>query len=215
MTHPIAVFALLSALGALLDFSRRQIVVKILYHGPGTGPAENLRWIHKLSPPSAEAKMRSSPSGLVVSLSLGDVRGFKTKLHLYSSLEGESLDVWRNRSLRNLDGIVFVADADATRASATNQSLTVLKGGLCERGGEHFVLSAVRDVEQQPAPHPVPVVLQVLGTDKPGASSREHMVKLFNGHERAVFDADPTHGVGVWETLKAITRESLEELTKT
>jgi len=66
-------------------------------------------------------------------LDLGTVRGFKTRIHLYTVPGQVFYDASRKLILRGVDGIVFVADSQEQRMDANVEALDNLMSNLKER----------------------------------------------------------------------------------
>jgi len=67
-------------------------------------------------------------------LDLGTVRGFKTRIHLYTVPGQVFYDASRKLILRGVDGIVFVADSQQERQDANVEALDNLMTNLKEHG---------------------------------------------------------------------------------
>src|SRR5207237_9720706 len=69
-------------------------------------------------------------------LDLGQVRGFKTRFHLYTVPGQVFYDASRKLILKGGDGVVFVADSQEARMEANVESLQNLDKNLKEQGYE-------------------------------------------------------------------------------
>ena len=67
-------------------------------------------------------------------LALGQIRGFKTRFHLYTVPGQVFYDASRKLILKGVDGVVFVADSQIERMEANLESLDNLKLNLAEQG---------------------------------------------------------------------------------
>jgi len=67
-------------------------------------------------------------------LSLGEVRGFKTRFHLYTVPGQVFYDASRRLILRGVDGVVFCADSQLIRMDANVESMENLRVNLQEQG---------------------------------------------------------------------------------
>ena len=106
----------------------------------------------------------------------------------------------RKLILRGVDGIVFVADSSPDRLRANAESMRNLRENLAEHGID------VRDV---------PIVLQVNKRDLPGALPTEMIRAVVDPKkELTIFESTAHNGVGVFETLKTVSRLVLEKLSK-
>jgi signal recognition particle receptor subunit beta len=77
---------------SFINYSSREINCKIVYYGPGLcGKTTNLQFIYKRMNPETRGKMISLATETertlffdFLPLSLGEIRGFKTRFHLYT-----------------------------------------------------------------------------------------------------------------------------------
>ena len=132
-------------------------------------------------------------------LSLGEIRGFRTRFHLYTVPGQVFYDASRKLILKGVDGVVFVADSQVERFEANIESMENLRQNLKEHG---FDLNTI------------PLVVQYNKRDLPNVSSIEELRKHLNPLGRPEFESVSTTGQGVFETLKAIAKLVLIELKK-
>ncbi len=77
---------------SFINYSSREINCKLVYYGPGLGgKTTNLQFIYARTSPEAKGKMISLATETertlffdFLPLSLGEIRGFKTRFHLYT-----------------------------------------------------------------------------------------------------------------------------------
>ena len=127
---------------SFVNYSSREINCKIVYYGPGLcGKTTNLQYIHKRMSPDSRGKMISLATETertlffdFLPLSMGEVRGFKTRFHLYTVPGQVFYDASRRLILRGVDGVVFCADSQLTRMDANVESLENLRLNLREQG---------------------------------------------------------------------------------
>lgn len=103
---------------SVIDEARQRLHCKIVYYGPeGSGKSTNLSYIYDrtsgLGP--SEHVLREYRRGAYdyLAMSLGEVRGFETHLHLYAVTGAVDCAASRLELLEEVDGVVFVADARA------------------------------------------------------------------------------------------------------
>ena len=132
-------------------------------------------------------------------LSLGEIRGFKTRFHLYTVPGQVFYDASRKLILKGVDGVVFVADSQIERMEANIESVENLRTNLQEQG---------YDLDK------IPYVIQYNKRDLPNAATLEELKRLLNPRSIPDFQATATTGVGVFDTLKAIAKLVLQELKK-
>ena len=192
---------------SFINYSSREINCKIVYYGPGLcGKTTNLQYIYNKTNPDAKGKMISLATETertlffdFLPLSLGEIRGFKTRFHLYTVPGQVFYDASRKLILKGVDGVVFVADSQIERMEANVESLENLKVNLQEQGYELEKL---------------PYVIQYNKRDLPNAAPLEEMKKLLNPGEIPDFEACAQGGEGVFETLKAVAKGVLSDLKK-
>jgi signal recognition particle receptor subunit beta len=192
---------------SFINYPAREINCKIVYYGPGLcGKTTNLQWIYKKTNPDAKGKMISLATETertlffdFLPLSLGEIRGFTTRFHLYTVPGQVFYDASRKLILKGVDGVVFVADSQIERMEANIESIENLKGNLIEQG---YNLEAI------------PYVVQYNKRDLPNAAPVAEMKKLLNPNGVPDFDSVATEGTGVFETLKAVAKLVLIELRR-
>lgn len=192
---------------SFINYSSREINCKIVYYGPGLcGKTTNLQYIYNKTNPEAKGKMISLATETertlffdFLPLSLGEIRGFKTRFHLYTVPGQVFYDASRKLILKGVDGVVFVADSQLERMEANQESLDNLRSNLSEQG---YDLDAL------------PFVMQYNKRDLPSAAPLDELRKLLNPRQVPDFEAAATKGTGVFDTLKAIAKLVLVELKK-
>ena len=183
----------------------REINCKIVYYGPGLcGKTTNLQFIYNKTNPDLKGKMISLATETertlffdFLPLALGQIRGFKTRFHLYTVPGQVFYDASRKLILKGVDGVVFVADSQIERMEANLESLDNLKLNLAEQG---------YDLDK------TPYIVQYNKRDLPNAAPLDEIRKLLNPTGVPDFEASATVGQGVFETLKAVARSVLREL---
>ncbi len=192
---------------SFINYSSREINCKIVYYGPGLcGKTTNLQYIYQRMNPEARGKMISLATETertlffdFLPLSLGEVRGFKTRFHLYTVPGQVFYDASRRLILRGVDGVVFCADSQLTRADSNLESLENLRVNLEEQGYN---------------PDKVPLVIQYNKRDLPNIASVAELHALLNQRNVPEFEASASTGIGVFETLKSAIKLVLIDLKK-
>ncbi len=192
---------------SFINYASREINCKIVYYGPGLcGKTTNLQYIYQKTAPDAKGKMISLATETertlffdFLPLALGEIRGFKTRFHLYTVPGQVFYDASRKLILKGVDGVVFVADSQEERLDANIESLENLKDNLEEQGYELDKL---------------PYVIQYNKRDLPNVSSMQELNSLLNPTDELQFEACATTGQGVFETLKAVAKLILIDLKK-
>ncbi len=192
---------------SFINYSSREINCKIVYYGPGLcGKTTNLQWIYSKTNPDLKGKMISLATETertlffdFLPLALGQIRGFKTRFHLYPVPGQVFYDASRKLILKGVDGVVFVADSQIERMEANIESWENLKVNLAEQG---------YDLEK------IPFVIQYNKRDLPNVAATEELRRLLNPLNAPEFEACATTGQGVFETLKAVAKGVLTDLKK-
>ena len=139
---------------SFINYSSREINCKIVYYGPGLcGKTTNLQCIYNKTNPELKGKMISLATETertlffdFLPLALGEIRGFKTRFHLYTVPGQVFYDASRKLILKGVDGVVFVADSQIERMEANVESVDNLRLNLAEQG---------YSIEQDALRHPV------------------------------------------------------------
>jgi signal recognition particle receptor subunit beta len=192
---------------SFINYSSREINCKIVYYGPGLcGKTTNLQFIYNKTNPELKGKMISLATETertlffdFLPLALGQIRGFKTRFHLYTVPGQVFYDASRKLILKGVDGVVFVADSQVERMEANIESLENLKLNLVEQG---YNLDKT------------PYVVQYNKRDLPNAAPIAEIRRLLNPVGVPEFEACATNGQGVFETLKSVARLVLRDLRK-
>ena len=193
---------------AFINYSAREINCKLVYYGPGLcGKTTNLKQIYEKTAPNAKGKMISLATETertlffdFLPLALGEIRGFKTRFHLYTVPGQVFYDASRKLILKGVDGVVFVADSQEERFEANMESLDNLKANLREQG---------YDIDK------IPWVLQYNKRDLPSAVPLDELQRELNPDGKILeFEASAATGEGVFETLKALAKLVLADLKK-
>jgi len=192
---------------SFINYSAREINCKIVYYGPGLcGKTTNLKFIYDKTNPDAKGKMISLATETertlffdFLPLSLGEIRGFKTRFHLYTVPGQVFYDASRRLILKSVDGVVFVADSQEARFEANIESLENLRQNLTDQG---YNLDKL------------PYVVQYNKRDMPEVMSVEALRAELNPTGVPEFEAVASIGTGVFETLKAVAKQVLTELRR-
>ena len=190
-----------------INYAAREINCKIVYYGPGLcGKTTNLQWIYDKTNPQAKGKLISLATETdrtlffdFLPLDLGTVRGFKTRFHLYTVPGQVFYDASRKLILKGVDGVIFVADSQMERLEANQESVENLRTNLAEQG---YSLEKI------------PYVVQYNKRDLPNVVSVEELRPLINPMNVPDYEANARAGVGVFDTLKAVSKLVLNELKR-
>lgn len=184
---------------SFVNYHTKEINCKIVYYGPGLGgKTTNIQYVF--------AKTQNKSKGELITidtdnertlffdflpLDLGEIRGFKTRFHLYTVPGQVFYESSRKLILRGVDGIVFVADSQVERMEANVESWTSLKNNLEEQGYRF---------------DKIPIVFQWNKRDLPNVVPAKELSKKFNLYDSPEFEAIANKGEGVFETLKSLSK---------
>ena len=190
---------------SFINFAAKEINCKLVYYGAGLGgKTTNLEKVYEMTPNKGKMISLATESDRTLffdflPLDLGTVRGFKTRFHLYTVPGQVFYDASRKLILRGVDGVVFVADSQPERMDANIESIENLEENLKEHGYDLMK---------------IPYVLQLNKRDLPNVLSVEELAKELRRKDEPVIEAVAFKGVGIFETLKEISRLVLGELRK-
>ncbi len=191
---------------SLINYSSREINVKIVYYGPGLcGKTTNIQYIYEKVSPETKGKLITLATEMdrtlffdFLPLELGKVKGFSTRFHLYTVPGQVYYDASRKLILRGVDGIVFVADSQRSRYDANIESLYNLHENLAEYNLK------LEDI---------PFAIQYNKRDLPDIISVEELEQELNPKGYPSFEAVAIKGIGVFDTLKAVAKAVLRNLS--
>ncbi len=190
-----------------INYVAREINCKIVYYGPGLGgKTTNLQYVYQITSAENKGKLISLATETertlffdFLPIDFGQIRGFRTRFHLYTVPGQVFYDSSRKLILKGVDGVVFVADSQEERLDANLESLSNLAENLKEHG---FDIGKI------------PYVLQLNKRDLPSAMPVEDLKKQLLIKGEPVIEAVASKGEGVVPTLKAVARQVLIELRK-
>jgi len=191
-----------------INFPAREINCKLVYYGPGLGgKTANLQWIYENTGASQKGKMISLATETdrtlffdFLPLDLGTVRGFKTRLHLYTVPGQVFYEASRKLILKGADVVVFVADSQEERMDANLETLENLQEHLKEHNLNF---------------DSIPYLLQLNKRDLPDILSVDELKDKLQRKGEPIIEATAINGAGVFETLKEVAKLVLGELRKT
>ncbi len=191
---------------SMINYASREINCKIVYYGPGLGgKTTNIEYVYDRVAPNTRGKLISLATETERTLffdflpvDLGTIRGFKTRFHLYTVPGQLYYNASRKLILKGVDGVVFVADSQLERQDANLESMHNLYENLAEHGLD---------------PADLPFVIQYNKRDLPNVASVEDMQRTLNPTRIPSFEAVGTQGLGVFDTLKAISKHVITRLS--
>ena len=191
---------------SMINYASREINCKIVYYGTGLGgKTTNLEYIYSRVNPETKGKMISLATETertlffdFLPIDLGEIRGFKTRFHLYTVPGQVYYNASRRLILKGVDGIVFVADSQATRAEANIESMHNLYENLETYG---------YDLQT------IPFAIQYNKRDLPNVIPADELKAQINPMGVPDFEAVATEGKGVFETLSTVSKLVVKSLS--
>ena len=190
---------------SLINYASREINCKIVYYGTGLGgKTTNLEFVYSKVNPDAKGKMISLATETertlffdFLPINLGEVKGFKTRFHLYTVPGQVYYNASRKLILKGVDGVVFVADSQAVRMEANIEAMHNLYENLESYG---YDLTNI------------PFALQYNKRDLPNAMSVDQLRAQLNPMGVPDYEGVAIEGKGVFETLGAVSKLVVQAL---
>lgn len=183
----------------------REVNARIVYWGPwGGGKTANLHTAHAKLRPDHRGELQAVPTPLDPSatyerlpIELGQIAGVRTRFQIVAVPGAPDQAPTRKQLLDGVDGVVFVADAQADRLEDNVASLEELRAMLADYG------RSLADV---------PLVVQYNKRDLTDAYALEGLHKRLDLRGAAAFEAVATEGTGLLQTLSTISKKVIREL---
>jgi mutual gliding-motility protein MglA len=190
---------------SFINYNAKEIHCKIVYYGPSLGgKTTNLQWVYHKTVAPEKSDLNSLPGDVertlffdFLPLNVGEIRGFKTRFHLYTVPGQVVYDASRKLILKGLDGVVFVADSQAERMEENLTSMNNLKINLEQQG---------YDI------HDIPLVMQYNKRDLPNALSVGELRSALNKYNSTDFEGTASEGKGVFESLRTVSKSIINIL---
>jgi hypothetical protein len=191
---------------SLINYAGREINCKIVYYGTGLGgKTTNLEYVYSKVNPDAKGKMISLATETertlffdFLPIDLGDVKGFKTRFHLYTVPGQVYYNASRKLILKGVDGVIFVADSQAERMEANIEAMHNLYENLDSYG---YDLTTI------------PFAMQYNKRDLPNAMPMADLRAQLNPMGVPDFEGVAIEGRGVFETLGAVSKMVVQALS--
>ena len=176
----------------------KEITAKIVYYGPGMcGKTTNLQKVHELMRPQMKSELLSVATETdrtiyfdFLPVKLGKIAGFDFVVRSFTVPGQPYYGETRKMVLQGADGIVFVADSQRYMLDQNKDSLIDLKRNLKINGLDY---------------QSIPLVIQYNKRDLPDCLAVSDLDQALNDRKVQTFEASAYRGLGVVETLKAIT----------
>ncbi len=191
---------------SLINYASREINCKIVYYGTGLGgKTTNLEYVYSKVNPEEKGKMISLATETertlffdFLPIDLGEVKGFKTRFHLYTVPGQVYYNASRKLILKGVDGVIFVADSQAERMEANIEAMHNLYENLESYG---YDLTNI------------PFAMQFNKRDLPNAMSMGQLRSQLNPMGVPDFEGVAVQGQGVFETLGSVSKMVVQALS--
>jgi len=185
----------------------KSLYVKLVYYGPAlSGKTTNLETIHRLTDPRRRQPMVSLRTEGdrtlffdLLPFDLGQLFGLNVRIKLYTVPGQIQYDTTRRQVLAGADGVVFVADSSPRQRENNRVMLRNLQRNLTGNGLD---------------PQKLPIVLQWNKRDLADALPAGELDAELNWRRLPTHEAVATTGVGVMETFREVTVQTLEALAQ-
>ena len=184
---------------------KKEIDIKIVYYGPALcGKTSNLQSVHLSLNPDQRGELVSLATKDdrtlffdFLPIELDNIKGFKTRFHIYT-VPGQVLyTLTRKAVLTGVDGIIFVADSEEGKMEENIESLDDLKENLKYYNKD---LSSI------------PFVMQYNKRDLPNLMPVSEMDQQLNAVGAPSFEASALSGKGVMQTLTMCCKMVLKQI---
>jgi mutual gliding-motility protein MglA len=190
----------------LFNYSTKELTAKVVYYGPGLcGKTTNLQWVHEKLPIKNKGKMLSLATETdrtlffdFLPIEIGTIRGMKTRIQLYTVPGQVFYNATRRMVLKGADAVCFVCDSQEAMLDANLESYENMRQNL-----------EANEID----PDEIPVVLQYNKRDLPNALPIEILNERMNPRNYPFYEAIAVKGVGVEDTLKAVTKLVFKSLS--
>lgn len=190
---------------SFINYNAKEIHCKVVYYGPSLGgKTTNLQWVYQKTMSGERSDLFSIPGDAertlffdFLPLNVGEIQGYKTRLHLYTVPGQVVYDASRKLILKGLDGLVFVADSQEERMEENIQALKNLERNLNQQG---------YDINE------VPLVFQYNKRDLPNAVPLDEIKTALNKYNSPDFEGTASEGRGVFESLKTVSKSIINVL---
>jgi signal recognition particle receptor subunit beta len=190
----------------LFNYSTKELTAKVVYYGPGLcGKTTNLQWVHEKLPIKNKGKMLSLATETdrtlffdFLPIEIGTIRGMKTRIQLYTVPGQVFYNATRRMVLKGADAVVFVCDSQEAMLDANLESFENMRQNL-----------EANEID----PDEIPTVFQYNKRDLPNALPIEILNERMNLRNYPFYEAVAVTGIGVEDTLKAVTKLVFKSLS--
>ena len=191
---------------SMINYASREINCKVVYYGSGLGgKTTNLEYVFSRVNPDTKGKMISLATETertlffdFLPIDLGEIRGFRTRFHLYTVPGQVYYNASRRLILKGVDGLIFVADSQRSRLEANIEAMHNLYENMESYG---------YDIES------IPFAIQYNKRDLPDILPVEELRAVLNPTGVPDFEAVAIEGEGVFQTLSAVSKLVVKSLS--
>ena len=190
---------------SFINYNAKEIHCKVVYYGPSLGgKTTNIQWVYQKTAEDQKSKLVALNTDIertlffdFLPLNIGDIRGFKTRFHLYTVPGQVVYDASRKLILKGLDGVIFVADSQVERMDENLESLRNLERNLEQQGYD------IREI---------PLIMQYNKRDLPNVASMAELRSALNPYNAPEIEGCASEGRGVFESLKTVSKSIIHVL---
>ncbi len=188
-----------------VNWKLRELQVKLVYYGPPlSGKTTNLEQIHQRVPPSRRSDLVSVKTRKdrtlffdFMQMELNEINGLRPKFKLYTVPGQVYYASTRKLVLKDVDGLIFVADSSVKRLAVNRKAINDMWQQLKELGR---------------SPQNIPFVLQCNKQDLPDAVPADLLARFLRVEQAPVFPATAVQGINVTETLRSAISQVISRL---
>jgi mutual gliding-motility protein MglA len=190
---------------AFINQEAKEIHCKVVYYGPSlSGKTTNMQWVYHNSikgqggagDASELFTFNANPERTLffdfLPFDIGEIRGLRTRFHLYTVPGQVVYDSSRKLILKGLDGVIFVADSQLERMDENIESMKNLERNLEQQG---YSLKEI------------PLVIQYNKRDLPNVASLAELRAALNKYNAPDFEGNAAIGRGVMESLRTVSKQ--------
>jgi len=184
---------------------KKEIDIKVVYYGPALcGKTTNLKSVHLNLNPQQRGELISLATKDdrtlffdFLPIQLENIRGFKTRFHIYTVPGQVFYTLTRKAVLTGVDGVIFVADSQNGKMKENIESLNDLKDNL------KYYNKTLESI---------PLIFQYNKRDLPDLIPITVMNEQLNSMRAPFFEACALSGKGVMETLTMCCKLVLNQM---
>jgi signal recognition particle receptor subunit beta len=184
---------------------KKEIDIKVVYYGPALcGKTTNLKSVHLNLNPHQRGELISLATKDdrtlffdFLPIQLENIKGFKTRFHIYTVPGQVFYTLTRKAVLTGVDGVIFVADSQNGKMKENIESLNDLKDNL-----KYYNKTL----------DSIPLVIQYNKRDLPGLIPLTEMNEQLNTMRAPYFEACALSGKGVMQTLTMCCKLVLKQM---